>query len=277
MGLPRYDDPPVAEVVFSAQFEPVNELTPVHLGWWWDDERRAIYPTCEEHPRVESSIEGFQIQAAPSFSFTVEDTPPTPALWFLTKNRDQLVQIQRDRLTRNWRRQDADEDGAYPSYSTLRPRFADELTSFEGFLVERALTDALHLTQCELLYVNPIAADQVWASHSELASLFAPWSGELTEAFLPPPEDVQMVLRFRIPHEGEPIGRLVVTLTPVFDPNGSPIYLLNMSARGRPVTPNIDGVMTFFDIAHEWIVRGFTTLTTPEMHRRWRRHADDDS
>jgi hypothetical protein len=44
-----------------------------------------------------------------------------------------------------------------------------------------------------------------------------------------------------------------------------------MIARGKPLSPDVDGALRFLNIGHEWIVRGFTELTTPEMHSKWDR------
>jgi len=50
-----------------------------------------------------------------------------------------------------------------------------------------------------------------------------------------------------------------------------PIYVLNMTARGAPLGDNLEGVLGFLDIGHEWVVRGFTAITSDVMHRVWGR------
>ena len=50
-----------------------------------------------------------------------------------------------------------------------------------------------------------------------------------------------------------------------------PVWLMNLSARGIPLGPGVGGAFDFFDLAREWIVRGFADLTTRAMHRSWKR------
>jgi hypothetical protein len=49
------------------------------------------------------------------------------------------------------------------------------------------------------------------------------------------------------------------------------MYVMNLTARGRPDEESIEGALRFLDIGREWIVRGFAAVTTPEMHAIWRR------
>jgi uncharacterized protein (TIGR04255 family) len=42
-----------------------------------------------------------------------------------------------------------------------------------------------------------------------------------------------------------------------------------LSARGKPLSTSDEHLKEWFQVAHEWIVRGFDTLTTPEMHTIW--------
>lgn len=268
--LPRYDKPPVSEVVMSIQFEPLVGLTPVHLGRWWTNPRKETYPICEEHPPIEPTMEEFDVPGRAGFSLTLSASPPTPAVWFLTSGREELLQVQRDRFTRNWTRRSLDE--SYPSYRTLLPPFQTDFEEFCEFLAANDL-ETPSITQCELTYINPIHAGEAWERLGQLDQALAPWSGSYSEGFLPEPEDVQLAMRYRIPDSsGSPVGRLVVTVQPGNDSaSGRPLYLLSMVARGRPIGVGLDGALAFLNLAHEWIVRSFTTLTTPRMHALWER------
>lgn len=87
--LPRFDHPPVNEVIFSLQFEQLRGLTPVHLGLWWDRaERRSKYPLCEQQPRLVPAVEEFDALPG-SFSIEFGTQPPAPAFWFLTSDRSE--------------------------------------------------------------------------------------------------------------------------------------------------------------------------------------------
>lgn len=57
----------------------------------------------------------------------------------------------------------------------------------------------------------------------------------------------------------------------VFTSNRAEILNLNMVARGTPTPSDIDGAIAFLRLGHEWIVRAFAEITTPEMHAKWKR------
>ncbi len=81
-----------------------------------------------------------------------------------------------------------------------------------------------------------------------------------------------MQLRYAIGREAEPpLGRLHVSIQPGWQkPGNAPIYVLELTARGAPIGTGVEGARSFFDVGHEWIVRGFRDLTTPHMHTIWR-------
>ena len=71
---------------------------------------------------------------------------------------------------------------------------------------------------------------------------------------------------------GEPLGRLHVVEEPRIKlEDGSPLIRLTLTARGAPTKKDFGGVMAFFDIGREFIVRGFASITTAQMHRIWGR------
>jgi hypothetical protein len=50
-----------------------------------------------------------------------------------------------------------------------------------------------------------------------------------------------------------------------------PMFVLTLTARGRPIGEGIEGALAMLDIGREWIVRGFASVTTRTMHDVWRR------
>lgn len=268
--LPKFADPPVNEVIFSVQFDPIIQLTPAHLGAdWWDQDR---YPTVEMHPTLESAIEQFDKPGTSSIRLDLSGLPEFQANWFLTKDRAELLQVQRDRFTRNWTRAAASTDADYPSFDELLPKFEGDYARFETFLEKKGFGTP-RILQCELTYINPILAGEGWDRYGQLGEVLAPWSGDLTEeGWLPEPEDIQVVTRFRILDEaGTPVGRLLVHIQSVYDQRQRRVFLMHVTARGRPLSPGHGGSIAFMNLAHEWIVKGFTSLTTEKMHRIWKR------
>ncbi|MBM3735918.1 MAG: TIGR04255 family protein [Acidobacteria bacterium] len=267
--LPDFKKPPVAETVLSLQFEPIAGLTSAHLGLLWTKFRRDM-PLIEEHPPLPPVYENFDAHPAPRVEVSIEDKSPTPRLWFLNQQKNELIQVQPDRLIRNWRR--TEELDAYPRYEPIRTKFREEVARVEEFLRDEGL-GAVSVRQCEVTYVNHIAPAGVWTSHADMKMVFAVWSGLAGPSFLPTMEDAGIRMRFVIPSsDREAIGRLHVTVQPVWrKADDSPIFAMNLTARGTPLGDRIENAFEFFDLARKWIVRGFADLTTPQMHRAWER------
>ncbi|MEN9667367.1 MAG: hypothetical protein RLZZ326_3730, partial [Planctomycetota bacterium] len=98
-------------------------------------------------------------------------------------------------------------------------------------------------------------------------------SPRVTDAFAPEVEDCGLTARFVMRHEnGEPIGRLHVAVEPSYRAeDDTPMFVVTLTARGRPLEESIEGVMKFLDLGRDWVVRMFATITTPEMHSLWER------
>jgi uncharacterized protein (TIGR04255 family) len=187
----------------------------------------------------------------------------------LSDDKLRLIQVQPDRFVLNWRK--LDTDTKYPRYENLKKAFQSELALFLGFVAEQEL-GGFEPTQCELTYVNHLAAGQGWQDLRDLAKVIAPWSGVTTEAYLPDIEDVGFAWQHRFDDDGSPIGRLHVQLQSAFRvSDGARLLNLQLLGRGAPLGDGLDGVLAFTDRAHEWIVRGFTAITTEHMHEVWER------
>ena len=127
--------------------------------------------------------------------------------------------------------------------------------------------------QCELTYVNHMPAGLGWTNHGDLSKVVTTWENRYSDSYLFAPEDVGFRARYRMKDEhGTPIGRLHVSLQPAYrTTDGKPIFVLNMIGRGAPSPTDLTGVFQLFDREHDWIVRGFASITTPNMHEIWRR------
>lgn len=269
--LPEFDKPPVTEVVLGVQFEKLGSLRTPQLGYAWQAFRER-FPQTEEQPPLEPVFEQFgpRTGGRPGVRLELLATPPQPRLWFLNESGNELVQIQQDRFVRNWRkREDSDE---YPRYRNLRELFRRDFEEFCG-LVQREEWGEVVPNQCEVTYVNIIAAGEGWEDHGDLGKVLTMFAARYSDGQLGKPEEasvnIQYVLRAA---DAEPVGRLHVAANPVLRVSDNRTAIrLSLTARGRPDGDTVDGVMRFLDRGHEAIVRGFASITTPEMHRVWER------
>lgn len=269
--LPDFDNPPVVEVALSVQFETLSKLQTPQLGLLWR-EFRERFPLTEDHAPLNAVIEQFggpetaKVQAR----FEMLPSPPPPRCWFLNEAGTELVQVQQDRFVHNWRK--AGTDAEYPRWEYVQKAFANELERFRAFL-EREHLGSMNPNQCEVTYVNHIVAGQGWKNHGELGEVLTVFEQRHSDSFLSPSKDVHIRLNHTMENTaGEPLGRLHVLVQPGFrKDDDQPMWLLNLTARGRPGKEDVDGVLQFMDMGREWVVRGFASMTTEKMHKIWGR------
>jgi uncharacterized protein (TIGR04255 family) len=267
--LPSFRKPPVTEVVLAASFKSLTLSIP-DIGLLWEA-FRSKFPIVEEHPPYEPPTEMFEPGfSGPPISFEISPTPPLPRIWMLSEDQTELLQLQRNWFACNWRKvEPEDKYGRWPSrWDSFKRSFG----ILESHVEDRAL-GVLRTQQCEVTYINHILPGRVWSNHGELFKIFRP-----VAAFRVPPataEQVNFAASFVIPgDDGNPVGRLHLTVQPALRKQDSiPIFVMNLTARGAPEGQGIEGIKRFMERAHVWVVRGFTELTTPEIHEEWQRNA----
>lgn len=264
--LPAFDEPPVIETLLGVQFAPLARLSASHLGLYWGQIRKA-YPTAELKPPLGPAVEQFGQQVPRPLEIGVEIVSEPPLrIWFINESSTQLLQIQKDRFLRNWRRMKPED--VYPHYDTLKPKFVHEWDQFCDFLKgERVGVPQIDL--CEVTYINHIPLGLGWETFGQAHKVVSVVKPRGNEGFLPEPEMVQMNSNYVM---GDKQGRLYVGLQPALrNYDAREVLQLTLTARGKPASSALEDVLAWFDMGHEWIVRGFADFTTPEMHARWRR------
>jgi uncharacterized protein (TIGR04255 family) len=190
---------------------------------------------------------------------------PEIRCWFTERSGRMLTQVQRDRSIHNWRKLKPED--AYVHYDRIKPSFHSEWTGFCEFLAANEIGNP-EVNQCEMTYVNHIELGQGWKDYGELKKVIAPWSGISSVDFLPAPESVNLGARYLLP---EKRGRLHIEMQPAVTRDGKEILQLNLTARGEPQSSSINDLLAWFDLGHDWIVRGFTDFTGKDMHNFWGR------
>jgi uncharacterized protein (TIGR04255 family) len=261
----------VVEVSISLQFRPIELLRSVHFGLFWDRLRPLGFEQAEDHGELPPVEEQFALNPSPQVGIkfeTFNDAPPMPRVWFLNGPQNELVQLQRDRLIVNWRQ--GAGSAPYPRYANIIERFKAALTLFTEFL-ELENLGSLVPNQCEITYVNHILPGGEWRSHSEVSRIVTVWTDQYSDSYLGTPEDAAFFARYVMTDSrGESKGRLHVSAQPGFRRTDNlPILVLNLTARGAPSPASTEGVLSLFDKEHEWIVRGFTSITSDRMHKEW--------
>jgi len=263
--LPDFENPPLVEVVFGAQFQELREFKAPHTGMLWERLGRAEYPVCEEKPPLTHVNETFDNPAVQLADFPLVeriDHPPLPRIFFVNEVRNHLVQVQRDRFLQNWRKVNPDDN--YPRYSELFPGFQKSWETFVKFVKEHKIGDLLP-DQYELTYLNHIVRGKGWDNVSDISKVFPQFQRDSEESVLPQPESIAWRRVYRLPGNK---GRLYVSMRQgIIKSAEEPILVVELTARG------FDDVMrNWFDMAHEWIVNAFVGVTARDVQETvWKR------
>jgi uncharacterized protein (TIGR04255 family) len=188
---------------------------------------------------------------------------PIQRVWFINKQDDQLIQFQFDRFYFNWRRRQDD----YPRYPYVIKKFENILNNAIIFFKEFDLGE-LEPIECELCYINHIPKGQGWNEISDLSKIFSDFNWDpKSNRFLANPESISWHSAFKLPGK---YGSLAVNLKQALRTEDKiPLFVLELTARGIGESKRKDDILKWFDLAHEWIVKGFTDLTTPQIQRFW--------
>ena len=264
--LPSFSNPPVTETVLSVGFRPIESFSLVQLARFHETVRTE-FPSSDDQPPYQMPLERFS-SARDVLTLEVPVFQAfLPRFWLSSEDGTSLLQLQRDWFAYNWRRPPGLE-AQYTRYPSGRENFSRHLKSFcEHLRTETGFTPTFN--QCEITYVNTIVPSGIWTEHSELERVTPLWRS------IPPHGENETVERARldivvaIHDQGTQVGRLHVGFSPSTDATGNPTFLMNLTARGRPLGDGVEGVLAFLDLGRGSVVRNFVRFTTPELHQVW--------
>jgi uncharacterized protein (TIGR04255 family) len=251
--FPSYKHAPLNEVSIGLQFQPLERLKIPHFGLFWERIREQ-FPLVEHAP----PIVGKSQESSEWF--------PLPRVWFIDKSDSQLLQLQADRINFNWRfREGADP---YPRFEVIATQYFGLLEALEKFLGEADIGVILP-TAVELTYVNLFDRGKEWNSTEDFPTLFKDmlWEGGRPR-FLPYPSKMSWAISFELPNQQ---GTLSARLKPgVRIADDQEIMQLEMVA-SYPIIKDVslESLKSWYEMAHEWIVKGFDDLTRPEAQEKF--------
>ncbi len=249
--LPYYRNPPINEVVCGMRIHPADNLLIPHIGLLWDKFRA-------EYPRLQHT----QPLATTKGEIAVDKVTklPIPRIWFISNSDDQLIQFQNDRFYFNWRKRKND----YPRYKNMMSNFEIVFRAVKALFNEFELGE-LEPIEYELTYLNHIPRGNGWETIDDLSNIFSDFHWNKSDTrFLHHPKEVGWAADFSFPDQK---GHLSISLKQgirILDE--LPILIFELKAMGFD---SEDSFRNWFDLAHEWIVRGFTDLTIDKMHEFW--------
>jgi uncharacterized protein (TIGR04255 family) len=262
--FPSYQNPPVIEVVCGIRFERIEQFKAPHVGLFWQEVRND-YPICQHAPPLGFPPEPSTSDIDLGFPF------PLPRVWFVNEQKSGLIQIQQDRFLFNWRKMHEKE--SYRRYKNVIDAFKVNFEVFGKFLEKEGLGPPKPI-ECELTYINHILKGEGWESIPEIREVIPDlnWRSA-NKRFLPEPRHLGWRVSFALPEDK---GLLHVKLDHGLRKiDNRPVFILDLTARGLGADKSLDTVWNWFELAHEWIVWGFTDLTSPETQKAiWQREED---
>ena len=265
-NFPDYENPPVIEVVCGLLFKPLRKFLTPHVGLLWE-QYKPEYTECSEVAPLDAEIERFESSSS-QMTLEIANVPPLPRVWFIHQDGNSLIQVQRDRFLHNWRKNSPED--AYPRYHAIKETLRKRFIKFQSFLEEHQL-GPIEPLQYEMTYINHIPQGEGWKTLGEIGELFPDFPFQFNkERFLPEPSTVNWRTTFALP---EKTARMHVAIRHVrLRSSGLPIILLELSVRGMGEESSTIGMWDWFDLAREWIVRGFADLTGERVQKEiWKR------
>ena len=254
--LPSYRKPPIDEVVSGMRFLIPSDLRITHIGLLWNKFRKD-YPNTQHALPIAMTKGEIPVESVTGL--------PLPRVWFINEKDDQLIQFQSDRFYYNWRRR-KDE---YPRYQFVIKNLECVLNTLSDFFNDFGLGQFKPL-EYELTYINHIPQGQGWNSAENLEGVFRDFNWSATaHGFLPDPTTVSWQSAFELPGNKGRLNTGLRMATRTTDK--APVLVLELRATGIGESSTVDAFREWFDLAHEWIVKGFTDLTTPLVHKIWER------
>ena len=261
---PAFDNPPVVETVLGVQFEPLQGLTSVHVGWFWKEYLDSNWSKFAETLALPDEFERF------------EPTPPGPPQMRIgpmkfpgrsqISNPDdgRMIQIQPSRFHYNWNH----VRGEYPRYQTVLEEFERHFANFCRFVKQADFGEVIP-NQWELSYIDSIPKGTLWANPSEwhevLPGLFSPLSHVRSVQL----EAFGGAWQFEIPPQR---GRLHASVNlAVLGSDPTPVLLYQTTARGSISKEGGGSLQDGLALGHQAAVDLFLAVTSEKAQKAWGR------
>ena len=225
---------------------------------------RADFPKVEEQPPLAPAFETFGLPTIGRQRIgLIREASSHDRFWFVRQDGAELIQFQQDRLLHNWRKV-GDESNEYPRFESMVTRFRGELCQLQDY-VNRLSPQTLAINQCEISYINQIAAN------SGETLIAANWLRFMSFGD-PEPDDFKAGFREVLrDSEARPFGRFYCDASVGVKTDGQQVIVLTLTVRGAPMGQDIDSSLEFLAMGRDQIVRKFTDLTTDKAHQKWER------
>ena len=160
--------PPIEEVVLSVLFESLAGFLAPHLGEIWQELKKEGFVNIAEQPLVLPTMEHFSNIGGES-ELHIGNVPNLARIWFIHKDGDQIIQVQRDRFAFNWRKTKAEQN--YPGFSAILEKFEGFYNRF-GETIQNMEVGTLTPLQYELTYIDQLMQGEGWNNLEDMGKIY---------------------------------------------------------------------------------------------------------
>jgi len=248
---PRYDNPPIVEVVCGIKFDPIESLKVPHFGTFWA-KIRTQFPHVEEHPPIRRPGDKLKIAAV----------PPMPRLWFQSEDRDELIQVQSTQFYFNWKREGQPRRD-YASFDAIYSKFAELFSAFQTHVTFETGQE-IKCTEVYLTYVNTIFYEDLEGFVDEPLDVLVDHTRKNSrDRYLPSCTDYRIQSDYKFDDNSGTLS--IVAASAVDDQTKKPCLRVELSTV-NPLRESVDSeIGTRFREAHDWIVYGFSDVMNKKV------------
>ena len=261
--LPDFQRPPLDELVMGVQFERIPGFASMNVAEVWSL-YKGEYPNLQELPLLPPQFEIFGgVNPLPPIHF-FGTGPLGSRMWFISEDKNYLLQFQADRLLTNWRRnpdQKQDSSKPYPRFEAIAEAYRLNLNTLNLYF-ESTFSHPIKVNQAEISYINIIPAE----SFSEVGKWFSILNSDSLDI-----EGLNLNFNEVIRDSADrPVARLFHTIQSVILPDrGRKAFHLSLTFRGKPTGTDIDSALKLIRLGREAIVTRFKAITTEAAHQIW--------
>ena len=251
--------PPIDEVVLSVLFKNLDKLLAPHLGEIWGEFKKDKFVHIFEQPPVIPAVEKFTNPIGDA-QLRIGNVPELPRIWFVHENGSQILQVQRDRFTFNWRKTDSDQK--YPGFSTIYENFENFYNRFH-LTIKKLHIGSVTPLQYELTYIDQLMSGESWNSINDIGQIYNIFfDSSQSDHFWEGAESVNFRTSFIVPNLH---SRLHIAISNrVKMPEE--IYTLQTDFTLRGFPENMENeIGTWFKLAHDHIREKFISMFTEDI------------
>lgn len=246
-------------------FEKID-LTLGDYGLFWS-EVRSDFPLSEAAAPVASEIEQFEGFRPIQRKVELLDASALPRALFRNEAKAELIQLQSDRFSFNWIKRGDEHE--YPHSEAVFDQFFKYFEQFIAYVQRRGLGNIVPL-QCEITNVNVIRISDVGNTFADVATVIKLPDLSPREPQLELESQMMGAKHVMIDDSGKPFGRVHSVAQPSLRADTQElVYRFDITARGAPIGPGVEGAKHFFDDAVSAVNGVFLAIVTQAGRQFW--------